>query len=141
MENYKKGQGAVEFFLIAGFILLATSVLLTQSDTQIRGSTALNNVIVARSALDLETSTLKYVYLSGNNTKITNTVFIPVGGQCFYVDVGANFLYCIVPGASARVISDSLTTPIPSIAPNCNRAGWVSIVTENKGGVLTVKCP
>lgn len=135
-----RAQGAIEFFLIAGFILLAASVLLTQADTQIRGTGALNNVLVARSALDLESSALRYAYLSGNNTRITHRIFIPIGAQCFYLDTVNNRLFCVVPGAARRVVGEQLTTVAPNVSNACYRSGWISITTRNYGPSLNVTC-
>ncbi len=133
-----RAQGSIEFFLIAGFILLATSVLLTQADRQISGTSALNNVLIARSALDLEASTLKYVYFSGSYTSINHKIFIPVGAQCFYI--AGSRLACIVPGAGSRVVGEQLETPVPSVEPSCHKSGWVSITTINQAGMLNVSC-
>lgn len=136
----KKAQGAIEFFLISGFILLATSVLLTQSDNQIRGTTALSNVLVSRSALDLEISALRYAQLSGNGTIITNKVFVPVGAQCFFPEDAYGRLYCLVPGAQKKVVSETLDFPLPGIQTSCQRAGWITMKTSNKDGSLLVNC-
>ncbi|HLC48120.1 MAG TPA: hypothetical protein VJI13_03520 [Candidatus Norongarragalinales archaeon] len=135
-----RGQGAIEFFLIAGFILLATSVLLTQADRQIQGTSSLNNVLVARSALDLEASALRYVYLSGNYTTISQRVFIPVGAQCFYFEDAKSRMYCIVPGAARKVVGDALDIPRPTISANCYRSGWVTLRTMNNVSILQVTC-
>lgn len=139
LNNRIKGQGAIEFFLIAGFILLASSVLLTQADEQIRGTSALNNVIIARNALDLEMSAIRYVYLSGNQSKISQRVFIPVGAQCYYRENSESRLYCIVPGAARRVVSDTFA-PMPTIQPTCHRSGWVTLTTTNIGTAINVTC-
>ncbi len=136
----RKAQGAIEFFLIAGFILLATSVLLTQADRQMKGTSALNNVLVARSALDLEASAMKYVYLSGNYTAIKHRIFVPVGAQCFFVDVPGSRLYCIVPGTPKRVVGEYLDVPLPAVEEACHRSGWVTISTQNAQGTLNVTC-
>ncbi|MEK6953844.1 MAG: hypothetical protein AABX01_02475 [Candidatus Micrarchaeota archaeon] len=140
MKKSGRGQGGIEFFLIAGFILLVTSVLLTQADRQIQGTSALNNVLVARSALDLEASALKYVYLSGNYTTLTHRVFIPVGAQCFYWEISNSRFYCIVPGAAKKVVGDRLDLPIPSVAPSCFRSGWVTLQTMNNASTMQLRC-
>ncbi|MFH1751293.1 MAG: hypothetical protein ABH863_06435 [Candidatus Micrarchaeota archaeon] len=139
-KQRRRAQGAIEFFLIAGFILLATSVLLTQADHQIQGTAALNNVLVARSALDAESSALRYVYLSGNFTVLTNRVFIPVGGQCFYWQDASSRFYCIIPGAAKAVVGDGLDIPKPSISPSCHNSGWVTLTTINNASSLQVAC-
>ncbi|MFH1442709.1 MAG: hypothetical protein ABIG96_01630 [Candidatus Micrarchaeota archaeon] len=136
-----KGQGSIEFFLIAGFILLATSVLLNQADRQIQGTSALNNVLVSRSALDLEASALKYVYYSGNQTAITHRIFVPIGAQCFYVLSGEARMYCIVPGASKRVVGEYIDTPMPVVNNACYRSGWITVTTRNAGaGSIVMDC-
>ncbi|MFH0972164.1 MAG: hypothetical protein V1835_06380 [Candidatus Micrarchaeota archaeon] len=136
----QKAQGSIEFFLIAGFILLATSVLLAQADNQIRGTSALNNVLVARSALDLETSALKYIYLSGNYSVISNKIFVPVGAQCFYVIPSESRMYCIVPGAAKRVVSETFDFPAPTVQSTCFKSGWITVRSANANGVLNVTC-
>jgi hypothetical protein len=136
----KHGQGAIEFFLIAGFILLATSVLLSQADAQMTGTATLSNVLVARSALDLETSSLKYVYLSGNYSKITQKVFIPVGAQCYFPDASQNRLYCIVPGAKKTVVGEIYDHDDPTVNQSCFRSGWLTVATSNVNGLLTISC-
>ncbi|MBU1196892.1 hypothetical protein KJ765_00110 [Candidatus Micrarchaeota archaeon] len=136
-----RGQMSIEFFLIAGFILLAASVLISNSDIQIQETAALSNVVAGRNAMDLMISNARYVYYSGNNSVITHITFIPANTTCFNYNASNGRLYCLTSGLTGLVYSDAVPFPMTSVLGNqCADNGWLRIRTQNQNSVIVYNC-
>ncbi len=136
-----RAQISIEFFLIAGFILLAASVLISNSDQQIQETSALNNVVAARNAMDLETSLARYVYYSGNWSTVTHITFIPSNTTCFNYNDTSQKLYCVTSGITGLVYSDAVAFPFRNVTGHqCWQSGWLRVRTRNENGVVYYNC-
>ncbi len=132
---------SIEFFLIAGFILLAASVLISNSDVQLQETSGLNNVVAARNAMDLEISMARYVYYSGNNSATTHLTFIPANTTCFNYNATNGKLYCVTSGIAGIINSDSVPFPLATYNGNeCPKSGWLRVRTVNRNSVIYYNC-
>ncbi|MFH1106445.1 MAG: hypothetical protein V1787_00965 [Candidatus Micrarchaeota archaeon] len=136
-----RGQMSIEFFIIAGFILLASSVLISNSDTQIQEAVSLNNIVAGRNALDLEVSAAKYVYLQGNNSAITNYVFVPANTSCFNFNSSLNKFYCVTSGVTGLVFSDEVGFLVTTTTADvCTKSGWLRFTVRSRDDGVVYAC-
>jgi hypothetical protein len=134
---------SIEFFIIAGFILLASSILIANADTQIQETSALNNIVAARNAMDLLATSCMYVYLEGNNSALTNYVFIPANTSCFNFNTTYQKFYCVTLGVTGLVFGDALPFNASAAGTDCTgpaASGWIRVSTYNSGGNIIYSC-
>lgn len=156
-----RAQMSIEFFLIAGFILLAASVLISSSDQQLQETSALSSVVASRNALDLEVANARYAYYAGNNTVLSHISFIPANTTCFFFNASATSgkFFCVTSGISGIINSESVGLPdspsypfsINGTAGNeCQQyavpggfapsGGFLRITNRNRNGVIYYDC-
>ncbi|MFH1200118.1 MAG: hypothetical protein V1708_03565 [Candidatus Micrarchaeota archaeon] len=138
-----RGQMSIEFFIIAGFILLASSILIANADTQIQETSALNNIVAGRNAMDLLSTSCMYVYLQGNNSAVTNYMFIPSNTSCFNFNTTFSKFYCVTLGVTGLVFSDALPFNASAQDTGCsafNATGWLRVSAYNSGGNIIYSC-
>lgn len=131
---------SIEFFIIAGFILLAASILISNSDQQLQEATTLNNVVAARNALDLEVGAAKYVYLSGNNSAVTNFVFVPANTSCFNFNATLRKFYCVTMGITGLVFSDEMNFLVSTSDTSCTQSGWLRFTVRRQDDSIVYTC-
>ncbi len=135
-----RAQMSVEFFIIAGFILLAASMLISTADQQVQDTMTLNNVVAARNALDLEVGAAKYVYLQGNNSAVTNFVFVPSNTSCFNFNTTLRRFYCVTLGVTGLVFSDEMDFIVNAQNAACTQSGWLRFTVRNQDGYVAYSC-
>ncbi len=135
----RKGQIAVEFFLVAGFVLLLAAGLVVLIDGQINSTSNLSKSAVAKAAVEGVTNNARQVWLSGSGSRVNQTFFVPDNTACFLYNFEANELYCLVAGRDI-VKADSLTGVTLTIDVNCAKSGWIKTSVENVGEAVELKC-
>ena len=137
----KKGRGqiAVEFFLVAGFVLILAAGLVVLIDGQINSTNSLSRAVIAKTAVEGVANNVKQVWLSGTGSRVNQTFFVPDNTVCFLYNFDSSELYCLVTGRDI-VKSDALVGITLKIDPNCAKSGWVKTGIENTGDAIELKC-
>ncbi len=141
----EKAQVAVEFFLVLGFALTLLSVLVANSEAQLAQNSLLDKSVLSRAALDSLTTSINFVFLQGNNSRVRAELFVPTGvsgssnATCFFNF--SNSLSCYVGDPQGRqVYSRNLLVLPSSVGSNCFSSGWKEVLVENRDNNIYVSC-
>lgn len=130
----RKGQIAVEFFLVAGFVLVLAAGLVVLIDGQINSTSNVAKAAVAKQATEAITNNIHEVWLSGTGSKVSQAVYVPENAVCMLYNYDSYELYCLVNGRDT-VKAQSLPGVTLTIDPNCAHSGWVKTTVENVANV------
>jgi hypothetical protein len=134
----RRAQVSIEFFFIVAFSVALATILLSSAEDQIRNVKSLDNTALARAALDSVASTVNYVSLAGNGTRIAREVFVPNDVTCFAYNSSSRKMFCSV-GAGV-FIQSSVLYSAPSVASACLSSGWLRAEAVNNGASTSLNC-
>ena len=140
-----RGQVAVEFFLVASFLLALSAAVLVTAESSLRDVESLNSAASCKAAADAVAESVNLVYLSGNYSSVRGEVFVPKQAICFLVNESGPYIQCEPdPSIQGRVSSVPLRTPSVSFNDSCppqsQARGWFGILVANNNGTVTVNC-
>ncbi len=144
-KTSKRGQAAVEFFLILAFSLALLAILVSNAESQIAQTSLLEKTVMAQAALDSLSQSINFVYLQGNNSRTRTQILVPQGASgsggasCFFNF--SNALSCYIGDPQGRQVYTRNLLALPSqIDSDCYSSGWKEVAVSNYDNRILVDC-
>ncbi|HEV8289708.1 MAG TPA: hypothetical protein VGQ00_02010 [Candidatus Norongarragalinales archaeon] len=134
-----RGQSAIEFLLIAAFLLALSAVILNSVQAQVIGTKDLRNALLVKHDLDVLTQSMNLVFVQGDGARVTRTMYFPPGAVCNFGTSPNNPLQCTVQNVGTVQASDSFQGSVIFSACACSDC-WKRAQIERSAGVTVVSC-
>lgn len=138
--GFKRSQVSVEFFLVLSVVIAFTVILYTNASAQVVRARALNDAVLAKSAIDTLTDQIDFVYLSGSGSVVEKTIFVSANSNCFYKNADIrNNIYCTISSEYLKEFSLRVGDP-PPFNQFRERVYGRDLVIAKANVVLDVSC-
>jgi len=131
-----RGQLSVEFFLIVAFILVLTTMILSNAENSLTETRTLDRMALAKAAVVEASQAANLVAVQGNGSSIKRLLFVPPETICFLYDDADGVLYC---DTGKNTVRGPPLLVEPSVYAPCLSSGWMTVeITSNE--TLGINC-